>query len=79
MTPSTPDVPDEKQAWQQAVDATSHYLLTHGVQYHQALEYFRRSLLNVASEVAGSKYKAAALAGVSRTLYYNKRGPFGEK
>lgn len=77
MTPSTPDAPAERPAWQQTVDSCSHYLLTHGVNYHQALEYFRRSLLNTAVELTGSKYKGAARAGVSRTLYYNKNGPFG--
>lgn len=79
MTHSTPDAAAEREAWQQAVDATSHYLLTHGVDYHRALAYFRRSLLNTAAELGGSKYKGAALAGVSRTMYYNPRGPFGEE
>ena len=79
MTPSTPSAPAEQNTWQHTVDSCSHYLLTHGVSYHQAVEYFRRSLLTQAKQIAPSVYKAAKLAGVSRTMYYRPGKSFAER
>lgn len=70
MTRSEPETRAGENNWQQTVDSCSHYLVTHGIDYHQAVDYFRRSLLEQAREVTGSAHHGAKLAGVSRTMYY---------